>query len=107
MPIPGNDGHYDVVWPRTALQIATKALAPRLDSLDGKTIAELWDYAYRGNDVYEWMEVALKARFPGVRFINWREFGCTHGKDEHAVLAALPQRLKDFGVDAAISAMGN
>ena len=106
MPTQGNDGYYEVVWPRSAQQTKTKALAPRLKTLEGKTIAELWDYVYRGNDVYGWLEEALKARYPGVRFVNWREFGCTHGNEEHEVLAKLPQRLKDLGIDAAISGMG-
>jgi len=106
MPTKGNDGYYEVVWPRSARQVVSKALAPRLKTLEGKTIAELWDYVYRGNEVYGWLEEELKARFPGVRFVNWREFGCTHGNEEREVLAALPHRLKELGVDAAISAMG-
>ena len=36
----------------------------------------------------------------------WREFGNTHGGDERKVVAALPQRLKELGVDAVISGMG-
>ena len=106
MPTEANDGYYEVVWPRSPRQIASKALAPRLQTLEDKTIAELWDYVYRGDEVYAWLEEALKARFPGVRFVNWREFGFIHGNEEREVLAALPQRLKQFGVDAAVSAMG-
>jgi hypothetical protein len=40
-----------------------------------------------------------------VRFVSWREFGSTHGGDEKAALAALPQRFKELGVDAVISGM--
>ena len=101
-----NDGYYAVVWPSSKRKSAAKTLAPRLESLDGKTIAELWDYVYRGNEIYGWLEEGLKERFPGIRFINWSEFGCTHGKDEHAFLSKLPQRLKELGADAVISAIG-
>ena len=52
------------------------------------------------------LEEGLKARVPGVKFINWKEFGNTHGADERKILAELPQRLKSLGVDAVISGMG-
>jgi len=31
-------------WPRSPRQAQLKPLAPRLDTLNGKTIAQLWDY---------------------------------------------------------------
>ena len=101
-----NDGYYEVFWPRAPRQMRTKLLAPRLDSLEGKTVAQLWDYLFKGDEVFALLEESLKARFPGVRFVSWREFGSTHGGEERAALAALPQRFKEFGVDAVISGMG-
>jgi hypothetical protein len=100
-----NDGYYEVFWPRAPRQMRTKALAPRLASLEGKTIAQLWDYLFKGDEVFALLEAGLKARFPGVRFVNWREFGSTHGGEEKAALATLPQRFKELGVDAVISGM--
>ncbi|MBI3917515.1 MAG: hypothetical protein HY322_10970 [Betaproteobacteria bacterium] len=105
MSRPGNDGYYEVFWPRAPRQMRTKTLAPRLDMLEGKTVAQLWDYLYRGDQVFELLEEGLRARFPGVRFVSWREFGSTHGGEERAALAALPQRFKELGVDAVISGM--
>jgi len=101
-----NDGYYEALWPRSPRQSKVKPLAPRLSTLEGKTIAQLWDYVFRGDEVYEFLEEGLKARFPGVRFVSWREFGSTHGSDEREVVAALPQRLKQLGADAVISGMG-
>lgn len=101
-----NDGSYEVLWPRTPRQAKRKTLAPRLTTLEGKTIAQLWDYVFRGDEVFEFLEQGLKARFPGVRFVSWREFGSTHGSDEREVVAALPQRLRELGVDAVVSGMG-
>lgn len=100
-----NDGYYEVFWPRTPRQMRTKELAPRLASLEGKTVAQLWDYLFLGDQVFELLEEGLKAQFPGVRFVSWREFGSTHGGEEKAALAALPQRFKELGVDAVISGM--
>lgn len=101
-----NDGYYEALWPRSPRQSKVKPLAPRLDTLAGKTIAQTWDYVFRGDEVFEFLEEGLKARFPGVRFRSWREFGNTHGSDEREVVAALPKRLQELGADAVISGMG-
>jgi hypothetical protein len=82
-----------------------KRLAARPASLDGKTVAQLWDYLFRGDEAFAILEEGLRERFPGIRFVSWRELGNTHGSDERAVIAALPQRLKELKVDAVISAM--
>lgn len=100
-----NDGYYEVFWPRAPRQMRTQPLAPRLASLEGRTVAQLWDYLFLGDQVFGLLEEGLKARFPGVRFVSWREFGSTHGGEEKAALAALPARFKELGVDAVISGM--
>ena len=51
------------------------------------------------------LEEGLKARFPGVKFVSWKEFGSTHGGQEKKALAALPRRFKELEVDAVISGM--
>ncbi|MND03774.1 hypothetical protein D3C83_237550 [compost metagenome] len=56
--------------------------------------------------MFGFIEEGLKARFPGVRFVSWREFGNTHGGEEREVVAALPGKFKELGVDAVISGMG-
>jgi hypothetical protein len=101
-----NDGYYEALWPRSPRQAKVKALAPRLDTLAGKTVAQVWDQVFRGDEVFEFLEQGLKERFPGVRFVSWREFGSTHGSEEREVVASLPQRFKELGVDAVISGMG-
>ena len=103
--MPNNDGYYEALWPRSPRQAKVKSLAPRLDTLAGKTVAQVWDHVFRGDEVFEFLEAGLKARFPGVRFVSWREFGSTHGGKEHEALAALPQKLRDWGVDAVMSGM--
>jgi hypothetical protein len=102
-----NDGRYEVLWPRSPRKVTqAKRLARRLDTLAGKTIAQFWDYAFFGDKVFEYLEEELARRFPGVRFIHWREFGSTHGAQERQIIADLPGRMKELGVDAAISCMG-
>ena len=101
-----NDGYYEVLWPRGPKQMGIRPLAPRLESLEGKTVAQLWDFMFRGDEVFALLEEALQARFPKVRFVSWRVLGNTHAADEREMLAELPRRLKELGVDAAISGMG-
>ena len=101
-----NDGYYEALWPRSPRQTKVKSLASRLDTLDGKTVAQLWDQVFRGDEVFASLEEGLKARFPGVKFVSWREFGNTHGGEEREVVAALPGKFKQLGVDAVISGMG-
>jgi len=101
-----NSATYEVLWPRSPRQARVKALAPRLDTLAGKTVAQLWDYVFRGDEVFALLEEGLAKRYPGVKFVSWREFGSTHGSDEREVVAALPGRLKEMGVDAVVSGMG-
>ena len=47
-----NDGYYEAQWPRSPRQVQLKPLAKRLETLEGKTIAQLWDYVFRGDEVY-------------------------------------------------------
>ena len=80
-----------------------QVLAP--PQLDGRTVAQLWDFLFRGDEVFALLEEGLRERFPNVRFVSWREFGNTHGTNEREVVQALPARLRERGVDAVISGM--
>lgn len=99
------DGLYEVVWPSGERKLKTRPLAKRLDTLNGKTVAQLWDYLFAGDEVFVALEEKLKEQYPDVKWVSWREFGTTHGVNEKELLASLPQRFKELGVDAAISCM--
>jgi hypothetical protein len=94
-----------VLWPRGRRTVTAKPVAPRLDTLAGKTIGQLWDDLFRGDEIFPLLEQALGQRFPGVKFVGYRAFGSTHGAREHDVLASLPARMREHGVDAVISGM--
>src|SRR5262245_30863269 len=103
----GSDGRetYPVVWPRGAKAVQATDVAPRLSTLDGKTIGQLWDDLFRGDEIFPILEEEIARRFPGVRFVRYDTFGSTHGRDEQRVLAELPGTLKALQVDAVISGM--
>jgi hypothetical protein len=100
------DGHYEALWPRSPRQVELKPLAKRLDTLDGKTIAQMWDYVFRGDEVYALLEEGLRERYPNIRWVSYKEIGSTHGSEEREVIASIARRFKELKVDAAISGMG-
>jgi hypothetical protein len=100
---PVNDGYYEVIWPQSHRLKKNSTSAAR--NLEGKTIAQLWDYLFQGDKVFAALEEGLKARYPGC-FISWREFGNTHGKDERQLVPIYRNVSAELGVDAAISGMG-
>ena len=97
---------FEVVWPKSPLAVEMKAPAPRLKTLQGKRVAFLWDYLFRGPELFPVIAQDLQARFSGMEFVGYEEFGNTHGADEAAVIAALPERLADKSIDAVISGVG-
>jgi hypothetical protein len=103
----GSDGRetYRVVWPRGAKTVRATDTAPRLDTLEGKTIGQLWDDLFRGDEIFPILEEEIARRFPGVTFVRYDVFGSTHGRDEQRVLAELPDKLRELKVDAVISGM--
>jgi hypothetical protein len=105
MAKPSANGLYEVVWPSGERKQKMRPLAKRLDTLSGKTVAQLWDYLFMGDEVFTALEEKLRECYPDIKFISWREFGSTHAVNEKELLASLPQRFKELGVDAAISCM--
>lgn len=101
-----NSGDYAVVWPRSAKAVEIKPLARRLDTIEGKTIAFLWDDLFRGDEIWPILKQELGRRFTAVNFIDHDAFGSTHGDEEHRVLAELPGKIKSMNIDAVVSGMG-
>ena len=98
---------YEVVWPRGKRTVQGIALARRPNTLAGKTVAELWNGGFRGNEVFPILEDELKKRFAGIKFVQWEEFGRMGGGfEEDKILAELPSKLKAKGCDVAIAGMG-
>lgn len=97
---------YPVHWPRSVRTQAVQPVSPRLTDLSGKTVAFVWDYLFRGDEVFAIVQRELQRLAPGMRFVGYEAFGSTHGEDEREVLERLPGKLKELGVDAVVSGMG-
>lgn len=101
-----NEDSHAALWPRGEKTVEIAPLAPRLDTLEGKTVAFLWDYLFRGNEIFPILESELSAAYPGMKFVGYSTFGSTHGSEEGRIIADLPATLADNKVDAIISGMG-
>jgi hypothetical protein len=97
---------YEVVWPRGKRTLQGIPLARRPNTLAGKTVAELWNGGFRGNEIFPILEDELKKRFPDIKFVAWEEFGRMGGFEEDKILAELPAILKAKGCDVTIAGMG-
>lgn len=100
------DDRHEVVWPRGRRLMERATLARRLPTLEGATIALLWDYVFRGDEILPLVEREIGRRFSGVRFVPWDAFGAIYGGAERRTIAELPDRLRRLGVDAVVSAVG-
>ncbi|MFC1967003.1 hypothetical protein ACFLWI_08755 [Chloroflexota bacterium] len=98
---------YEVISPLGRLVEPVKALAPRLSSLEGKTICELKNHDLGAVVTFDLIEEALSRRYPGVKFVSYTEFGNIHDHlHEAEVIKALPTKLKEYRCDAVISGNG-
>ena len=101
-----NEPRYEVLWPLSRKAVRSAAAAPRVPDLNGKTVCELWDVIFRGETIYPLVREYIKARFPGVKFVHYSEFGNFHGVREHDVINTLPDKLRAHGADAVIVGIG-
>ncbi len=97
---------YDVVWPRSPGGIQQQRNAARLDTLAGKRVGFLWDYLFRGDELFPILAEELTKRFDGIEIVGYEEFGNLHGADEKQLVSELPATLRGRGVEAVVSGMG-
>ena len=97
---------YDVVWPATPRGVQTHRRAPRLGGLEGARVAFLWDYLFRGDELFPVLEEELTQRFPSCEIVGYEVFGNLHGADEKERVGRLPDDLRSRGIDAVVSGMG-
>ncbi len=100
------DPIYDIVWPRSPQGVQRRRRAARLESLAGTRVAFLWDYVFRGDELFPVLEQELTARFDGIEIVGYEVWGNLHGADEKERVGRLPGDLRDQGVDAVVSGMG-
>ncbi len=97
---------YEVVWPLGKTMSKPVAMAPALQDFNGKTVCEIWDWVFRGDQMYTVINEELRKRYPGVKIVDHKTMGDSHGKNEREYVANLADLLRQHGCDAVISGVG-
>ena len=99
---------HEILWPLGRRVVADIAANDGIGSLDGRTIAFVWDYLFRGREMFEVIKSVIATRFPQTTFVDYEEFGNIHGGDaeEKANLELLPARMSAQGAVGAVVAVG-
>ncbi|MGH3758923.1 hypothetical protein [Actinophytocola sp.] len=77
-----------------------------VSSLAEAKVAEVWDYRFRGDEVFSTLRDSLGRARPGAGFVGYDNFGDIHGPDATALVEALPGRLDATGADVAVVGVG-
>ena len=110
-PMVAKDDGYEVVSPLGASVVEMIPMAPRLDTLEGKTIGELWNGGFRGGESFPIIERLLRERYPTVKLIPYTEFSLItiaslHPEKKEKTLETLRAELMEKGCDAVITGNG-
>ncbi len=95
-----------VVWPLGKTGVSKQPLAPRLNTLEGKTLCGLFNGGFHFEKTWPLVQRLLKKKFPGIKFAGWEEFGWFEHEEETPLLEALPSKLAQYRCDAVISGRG-
>lgn len=102
---------YEAVSPLGEPVARTTPMAPRLETLEGKRIGEIWNGGFRGDETFPLIERLLRERYPTVTFVPYPEFSLTtiaslHPEQKAATLARVRTELLAKGCDAVLAGNG-
>ena len=100
----------EVISPAGVQRVSQKGIAPRLETLAGKRIGEVWNGVFRGDETFPVLREMLLERFPDVTIVPYTEFPHFPGDDRPAAQQEMGRRIaaiaKEKGCDAIISGNG-
>jgi hypothetical protein len=101
---------YKIVSPMGETTATMMPMAPRLDTLDGKTVALVWNHAFKSDVTLPAIAEALKKQYPGIKIIPYTSLPTAPLPDitgaPHPESDALMAALKRQHVDAVIAGNG-
>ena len=105
-----NPNDVGVISPLGLPATQNKGIAPRLDSLDGKTIGEVYNHHFKGDQMFGLYRQLLKQRYPGVRIVPYTELPASFVGGDPASHRRAAQEVaalaKEKGCDALITGNG-
>ena len=100
----------EVVSPLGRDTVKRAGAAPRLDTLQGKTVCEVWNGVFKGDVTFPIIRKLLQARYPGLEVIPYTQFPHAPGSDNPARQRELAREIavlaREKGCDAVISGNG-
>jgi len=98
-----DEERYEVVSPVAERSIDMITMAPRLDTLEGKTVCELWNEAFKSNVTFSAIRELLKKKYPGIKIIPYTEMPKHHSMEDQGktnegseeLIAALKEKRPD------------
>ena len=102
---------YEVVSPVGVPAAKQTSGAPRLDTLNGKTVCEVSLTKYRGDQTFPIIREALRERYPDIKIIPYTELPFNEspmwqGVRKEETARAYRDAFKKFGCDAVLSGNG-
>jgi hypothetical protein len=85
--------------------------AARLDTLDGKTVCEIWNGMFKGDILFPIINRMLKERYPGVKIIPYSDFtepslSSMAQERQKETLEAIQREVLNKNCDAIITGTG-
>ena len=97
---------FEALWPLAKSAAKPLAMSPKLAGGDAKRFGFLWNYVFRGEQMFPLLQAGLAEAYSGSEFVSYSAFGNVHGHDEAEVLAELPRRLREARLDAVVVGVG-
>jgi hypothetical protein len=98
---PAADAVYKMVSPLGESTAKPVAMAPRLQTLDGKTVGMVWNHAFKADVTHAAIAEELKKRYPGIKIVTYTELPDA----PEAELVGTPQTASE-ALQAALKAKG-
>ena len=73
------ESEYQVVWPLGRSAVQKIEVTSGVEGLDGRKVAFVWDYLFRGPEIFDTIKSEITARYPTAQFIDYEAFGNIHG----------------------------
>ena len=99
-----------VISPEGLQMRAVGSVSRHLDTLEGKTIGEVYNNHFKGEFMFQTYRRLFKERFPGIRIIPYDKFPVVYVGGDPVSQKKTAQEIaalaKEWGVDAIITGNG-
>lgn len=103
-------GQIAVISPAGGEAVSQKRISKRLEDLNDKTIGEIWNGVFKGDQTFPILRRLLMQRYPRIKIVPFTDFPHIYGGDNPTEQRKLAKRLaslaKEKGCDAIISGNG-